>query len=112
MWLSQAGDAGGVNRVEMQHHARLRQPLMDLTVNRPGSGVHVVALRAGGVIGVEQQQIAGADAGKVLPLRVKQKLPAIRRDRRAEVVCDRLVHAEMRNNAKGRSKIDAGLFFK
>ena len=67
----QTGEAGGVHRVQMQHHPHVREPLMDLPVNSPRGGIDVRARGATFIIGVQHQQIAGADARKVFPLRVE-----------------------------------------
>jgi len=109
--FGQARHRGGVDRVQVQHRPSIGQALMDLAVDRPGRGVHVRMLSTARIIGVQQQQVAGTNAREVLPLRVDQKLFAIRRHGRAEMVGHRLVHAQMSDDPKGRRQVDARLLF-
>ena len=106
-----ASDAGGIHRMQVQHHPHLRQALVDLPVNRPRRGVDVRSPGAGFIIGVQQQQVAGADTRKVFPFRIQQEFFAVRRDGRAKVVGHRFVHPEMGDDTKGRRQVDARLFF-
>jgi hypothetical protein len=64
--------------MQVQHHPHLRQTLVDLSVNRPRRGVDIRSPGTGFIIGVQQQQIAGADARKVFPLRIQQEFFTVR----------------------------------
>ncbi len=111
MGLRQTRHCRGVDRVQMQHRAALRQQAMDLPVDRPGRGIDVGVISTVGIIGIQQQQVTGPDAREMLPLRVEQKLFAIGRHGRAEMVGHRFVHAQMGDDTKGRRQVDARLFF-
>jgi hypothetical protein len=88
--------------------ARVGMPLMDLRVKCPRGDIGRVrpvdCLR---VVCIHEQEIARLDARKVLATRVNQEFGSIVRDRDAEVIGNRFVHAEPRSPAKGARKIDA-----
>ena len=65
----------------------------------------VVARLDDAVVGIEQQQIARLDRGKMLPARIEQELAPIRRDRCAEMIADRLAPAEAMAKPEGSGKI-------
>ena len=67
----QTGEAGGVDRVQMKHHSHVRQALVDLPVDRPRRGINVRTRRTAFIVGIQQQQVAGANAREVFPLRIQ-----------------------------------------
>ncbi|MCY1459752.1 hypothetical protein D9M71_772510 [compost metagenome] len=69
----------------------------------------VRAVEAGGVIGIDQQQVAGLDPREMLAIRVDQKLPTVPRHRDAKVIGDGLVQVQPHRPAKGAGQADSQL---
>ena len=79
-------------------------------VDAPGGRIRRVgALHDGRIVDVEQEQVAGLDAGEMPPAGVDQDAPALGVEGEAEMVGDRLVPAEARRQPERRRQIDARL---
>ena len=110
--VSEAGQRGGIGRMHMQNAARLRQLRVHGAMNGPGRRVGRIGLvHSGFIIGIEQQQVTGLDAGKMFPARVHQKGFAIRRDSKTEMIGHSLVHVQFSGEAEGGGKVNAQLGF-
>ena len=91
----QRGEHRGVMRMDMHQAARLRHLAVDRAVQAPGGRIgRVGAVHGFGIIGIDQQQFAGADAGEMPAVRVHQEPRAVVGHRVAEVVGDALVHVQ------------------
>ena len=73
-----------------------------------GSG-RVGALHDGGVVDVEQEEVAGPDPREVPPAGIDQDAPALGVEGEAEMIGDRLMPAEACRQPERRRQIDARL---
>ncbi|MNP20897.1 hypothetical protein D3C76_1134940 [compost metagenome] len=80
---------------------------MDGAVQCPRGDIRGVGtVERAGIVGVHQDQVAGADFRKVLAVGIDQELAAIGGHRQAEMVGDGLVQAEASGPTEGAGKID------
>ncbi|MNL09551.1 hypothetical protein D3C87_1303170 [compost metagenome] len=99
-----------VFRMGVQDATGVRLVAVQGAVQGPRGDVRRVgAVEAGGLIGVDQQQVAGLDPREMLAVRIDQKLPTVPRDRHAEVIGDGLVQVQPRGPAKRAGQADSQL---
>ena len=90
----------------MQDHPRLRQHPVQRAMHGPSRWVGGIRpVHDIRIIGIEQQQVARLDRSKMLPARIEQEFPPIRRDRCAEMIADRLAPAEAMAQPEGSGEV-------
>jgi hypothetical protein len=96
--------------MHMHRTARVAAMAMQPAMQAPGGRIRRIgAGQRFGIIGIDDNKIAGLDPGEMHLVGVHQEPRAILVDRQAEVVGDRLVHIKPRGPAKGGGQIDAFL---
>ena len=106
--VGKAGQHGGKDRMHMHHATRMWHQPMHPAMQPPGRGVGGIGARHNcRIIGVEQQHVGCADAGKMHLVGVHQELCAFRVHGQREMVGHRLVHVQPRGPAKGGGKLNA-----